>query len=58
LRFDAQTEGLAVGSEVPLMGPGYGVVGAGCLSCAIMAATISTKSTMRVIRVPRRTAGG
>lgn len=41
---------------MPLAGPGYGCVGAGCRSWAINAAASNTNRTANVIAVPRRTA--
>ena len=43
---------------MPLAGPGYGCVGAGCRSWAINAAASNTNRTAKVIAVPRRTARG
>jgi hypothetical protein len=53
-----QPDGDSDGSSVPLVGPGYGWVGAGCRSWAINAATSNTNRTANVIAVPRRTARG
>lgn len=48
----------AGGSGVPLTGPGNGVSGASWVSWNAAVTTSSVKSTMSVMAVPRRTAGG
>ena len=54
----APPDGDGDGSSVPLAGPGYGCVGAGCRSWAINAAASNTNRTANVIAVPRRTIRG
>ena len=57
-RVATQPDADGDGSSVPLAGPGYGCVGAGCRSWAIRATASNTNRTANVIAVPRRTARG